>query len=107
MMRSSGARRWLRLDRRCCADWSTLPAVGVGRRSPAAVVEYLRRFDNGGLVDAIMTPPEIEGRVFYNEAMSGFNFVRNRLPIAAVAEQALRYGAFARARGGRAECADA
>src|SRR5437879_13122525 len=29
--------------------------------------------------------------------MSGFNFVRNRLPIAAVAEQALRYGTFARA----------
>jgi cupin-like protein len=73
------------------------PAVGVGRRSPAAVVEYLRRFDNGALVDAIMTPPEVGGRVFYNEAMSGFNFVRNRLPIAAVAEQALRYGAFARA----------
>jgi hypothetical protein len=73
------------------------PAVGVGRRSPAAVVEYLRRFDNGGLVDAIMTPPEVGGRVFYNEAMSGFNFVRNRLPIAAVAEQALRYGTFARA----------
>jgi Cupin-like domain len=73
------------------------PAVAVGRRSPAAVVEYLRRFDNGALVDAIMTPPEVGGRVFYNEAMSGFNFVRNRLPIAAVAEQALRYGAFARA----------
>jgi len=73
------------------------PAVGVGRRSPAAVVEYLRGFDNGGLVDAIMTPPEVGGRVFYNEAMSGFNFVRNRLPIAAVAEQALRYGEFARA----------
>jgi Cupin-like domain len=76
---------------------NTWPAVGVGRRSPAAVVEYLRRFDNGALVDAIMTPPEVGGRVFYNEAMSGFNFVRNRLPIAAVAEQALRYGAFARA----------
>jgi hypothetical protein len=73
------------------------PAVGVGRRSPAAVVEYLRRFDNGALVDAIMTSPEVGGRVFYNEAMSGFNFVRNRLPIAAVAEQALRYAAFARA----------
>jgi hypothetical protein len=73
------------------------PAVAAGRRSSAAVVEYLRRFDNGGLVDAIMTPPEVAGRVFYNEAMSGFNFVRNRLPITAVAEQALRYGAFARA----------
>jgi hypothetical protein len=73
------------------------PAVAVGSRSPTAVVEYLRRFDNGGLVDAIMTPPEVEGRVFYNEAMSGFNFVRNRLPITAVAEQVLRYGGFARA----------
>ena len=73
------------------------PAVAVGRCSPAAVVEYLRRFDNGGLVDAIMTPPEVGGRVFYNEAMSGFNFARNRLPITAVAEQVLRYGAFARA----------
>jgi len=62
------------------------------------VVEYLRRFDNGGLVDAIMTPPEVQGRVFYDEAMSGFNFVRNRLPIAAVAEQALRYGGVRRAR---------
>src|SRR5262249_15981885 len=29
-------------------------------------------------------------------AMNGFNFVRNRLPIATVAEQVLRYGAFDR-----------
>ena len=72
------------------------PVVDVGRRSPAAVIEYLRRFDNGSPVDAIMTPPEIEGRVFYDDAMNGFNFVRNRLPITAVAEQVLRYAAFAR-----------
>jgi len=76
---------------------SPWPAVAAGRRSPAALVEYLRGFDNGAPVDAIMTPPEVEGRVFYNDAMSGFNFLRNRLPIAAVAEQALRYGTFARA----------
>jgi Cupin-like domain len=73
------------------------PAVAAGRRSPRELGEYLRRLDSGGLVDAIMTPPEIEGRIFYNEAMNGFNFVRNRLPISAVAEQVLRYGAFARA----------
>jgi hypothetical protein len=68
--------------------------VQAGRRSAAAVVEALRRFDNGTVVDAIMTPPEIAGRVFYDDAMNGFNFVRNRLPIAAVAEQVLRYSAF-------------
>src|SRR6266404_3839099 len=72
------------------------PALGVSRRSPAALVDYLRRMDNGNAVDAIMTPPEVEGRVFYNETMSGFNFVRNRLPITVIAEQVLRYSAFAR-----------
>lgn len=72
------------------------PATAVSRHSAAAVVDYLRRFDNGNPVDAIMTPPEVEGRVFYNETMDGFNFVRNRLPITTIAEQVLRYSAFAR-----------
>ena len=80
--------------RELVSDW---PAVAAGRRSAAATVEYLRRFDNGHPVDAIMTPPEIEGRVFYNADMSGFNFLRNRLALSAVAEQALRYSAFERA----------
>ncbi len=75
-------------------DW---PAVAAGRCSPATLVEYLRGFDNGSPVDAIMTPPDVAGRVFYDDAMNGFNFVRNRLPIAAVAEQVLRYSTFARA----------
>jgi hypothetical protein len=74
---------------------SNWPAVKI--ESPGDVVEYLRRFDNGSPVDAIMTPPEVEGRVFYDDVMNGFNFVRNRLPITAVAEQVLRYAAFARA----------
>src|SRR5581483_5432132 len=65
--------------------------------SPAAIVDYLRRLDNGTPVDALMTPPEVQGRVFYDEAMKGFNFVRNRLPLTTIAEQVLRYGAFARA----------
>lgn len=75
---------------------SSWPAVAAARRSPAALVEYLRRFDNGREVDAIMTPAEIEGRIFYSEGLQGFNFLRNRLPIGAVAEQVLRYGGFAR-----------
>jgi hypothetical protein len=71
------------------------PAVGI--ESPAGVVEYLRRFDNGSPVDALMTPPELEGKVFYDSGLKGFNFIRNRLPITAVAEQVLRYAGFARA----------
>jgi hypothetical protein len=70
--------------------------VAAGRHSPAALVEYLRGFDNGAPVDAIMTPPEVEGRVFYDAAMNGFNFIRNRLPVSTIAEQVLRYSAFPR-----------
>ncbi len=73
----------------------TWPAVGL--KSPAELVRYLRRFDNGTPVDAIMTPPETAGKVFYDGSMNGFNFVRNRLSVTAVAEQVLRYAAFARA----------
>ncbi len=75
------------------ASW---PAVELGRRSAAELVEYLRRLDNGTPVDAIMTPPQIEGRIFYDEGMNGFNFVRNRLAVAAIAAQVMRYAAFLR-----------
>jgi len=77
--------------RDCVRDW---PAARAGAQSPLALVAYLHRFEGGAPVDAIMTPPEVRGRVFYNGSMSGFNFVRNRLPLAAVAEQVLRYAAF-------------
>ncbi len=74
---------------------SKWPAVNL--ESPAAVVEYLRRFDTGTPVDAVMTPPELAGKLFYDAGMHGFNFVRNRLPITSVAEQVLRYSTFERA----------
>ncbi len=73
------------------------PAVAAGRQSPVAMAGYLGRFDNGQLVDAIMTPPEVEGRLFYDADMTGFNFIRNRLGLGAVAEQVLRYANFERA----------
>jgi hypothetical protein len=72
-------------------DW---PAVKYGLDSPAALVRYLNRFDSGKPVDALLTAPEIDGQIFYDEAMTGFNFLRNRLPLAAVAEQVLRYAEF-------------
>jgi hypothetical protein len=75
-------------------DW---PAVAAGRHSATALAAYLRRFDSGQPVDAIMCPPEVEGRVFYDADMAGFNFVRNRLALSAVAEQVLRYASFERA----------
>ena len=73
------------------SDW---PAVKQGQVSAAALVRYLQRFDSGKPVDALLASPEIDGRIFYNDAMTGFNFLRNRLPVAAVAEQVLRYSQF-------------
>ncbi len=73
------------------AGW---PAVLQAHQSSAALVEYLRRFDNGAAVDALLMPPEFGGQLSYDEALTGFNFVRNRLPLTAVAEQVLRYSRF-------------
>jgi hypothetical protein len=73
------------------SDW---PAVRAGSESPDALVRYLKRFDTGAAVDALMTAPEIDGQIFYNDTMSGFNFHRNRLPLLAIAEQVLRYARF-------------
>ena len=70
------------------------PIVEAGRVSQVAVLEMLRRFDNGAPVDAIMMSPEFGGRVAYDEGMTGFNFVRNRLPVSEIGQQVLRYGAF-------------
>jgi hypothetical protein len=76
------------------ADWQ---AVQLARQGSRALAEWLASGDSGQPVDAVMTPPEAEGRLGYDASMAGFNFLRNRLPIAQVIEQVLRYAAFDRA----------
>ena len=41
-----------------------------------------------------MTAPQAGGQIAYNDAMDGFNFHRNRLPLSEIAEQLLRYAPF-------------
>jgi len=72
-------------------DW---PAVQAALAAPANLGRYLTAFDNGNPVDAILMPPEAGGRISYNEAMDGFNFVRNRLPVSTILEQLARYALF-------------
>jgi len=69
-------------------DW---PVVGHALRSPEAVCTYLKAFDTGFDVNAIMTAPGTGGYVGYSAGMQGFSFVRNRLPLAAVITQLQRY----------------
>src|SRR5258706_3369552 len=75
------------------ANW---PAVTRARESTQSIVSYLRRLDNGGLVDALMAPPDAGGRMFYSPSMEGFNFMRNRVTLSSILEQVLRYAAFQR-----------
>jgi hypothetical protein len=43
------------------------PAVAAARGSAAAFIAYVRGLDSGAPVDAIMTAPEVDGRIFYRE----------------------------------------
>jgi hypothetical protein len=76
------------------ASW---PAVRHGRTSPQALAAYLSARDNGSEVDAVMVPPDQDGRIFYDPSMAGFNYLRNRLPLSKVLEQVLRYAGFGQA----------
>jgi len=76
------------------AGW---PAVAKGRESPLALAQYLAAMDSGYPVDALMMRPEEGGRLFFDAAMTGFNYVRAAHPVSHVLEQILRYARFERA----------
>lgn len=60
------------------AQW---PMVQAARRSGQAAAQYLRGFYQGAEVEAFMGEPQYEGRFFYNDDLTGFNFrtVRRKL----------------------------
>ena len=60
------------------AGW---PLVQRGRASAESADAYLRRFYRDATVNAMLGPPQIGGRFFYNDTVTGFNFhnVRGRL----------------------------
>ena len=62
------------------ADW---PLVRAGRAAPEQAIDYLRRFARDAPVAAMLAPPAIGGRLFYNDDMSGFNFRVERPPLGA------------------------
>lgn len=60
------------------AEW---PLVQAGKRSLNAAIDYLSQFYENATVGAFFGAPDIEGRVFYNEDMSGFNYERVMLKL--------------------------
>lgn len=70
------------------------PSVQHAINSPESICAYLHAFDKGIVADVMLTPPEVKGRMFYQDDMSGFNFLRNKLSISAVLNQLARYSQF-------------
>jgi hypothetical protein len=45
------------------------------------VVDYFKRIDSGGAVNAMVGPPQIKGRFFYSDDFQGFNFESREVSI--------------------------
>lgn len=68
------------------------PAVRAARASADEAIAYLQRFDAGrGPVVATVGPAEIDGRIFYNEDLSGFNFRHEQVPLNVVLDTLRKY----------------
>ena len=78
------------------ADW---PAVAHARKSADAFCAYLAKLDSGKAVDVIRMPPSAHGRIFYNDALDGFNFTRDRGAISSVVRQVAREARFEKPSG--------
>jgi hypothetical protein len=59
-------------------DW---PLVQQGARSAADGISYLASFDGGRPVVGYTGSPEIGGRFFYNDDLTGLNFEAKRVPL--------------------------
>jgi hypothetical protein len=60
------------------ADW---PLVQHGTQSAADAIAYLSSFDSGKPVVGYTGAPEIGGRFFYNDDLTGLNFEAKRVPL--------------------------
>jgi hypothetical protein len=66
------------------AGW---PLVKAGQASQRAASDYLRRHYRGEKVVAMLGAPDIGGRFFYNEDLSGFNFANVRTGLGGVLDE--------------------
>lgn len=66
------------------------PATQAARRSDLDLARYLHGHWRDATVGMLIGPPEIKGRFFYNEDLSGFNFNRDAAKLDAVLDTLLR-----------------
>ena len=72
------------------AHW---PMVEAARSSPVDAIDYLHRFARPDAPPVVATvgPPEIRGRFFYNEALDGFNFRQEKVPMRVALDTLRKY----------------
>lgn len=66
---------------------SSWPMVQAAQQSPQAAAHYVRSFYQGAVVEAFFGAPQFEGRFFYNDDLTGFNFHPERLRLDAVLDE--------------------
>lgn len=64
--------------RGACAEW---PATKAAAQSWISLADYLRQFDTGTSAQAFVGPPSINGRYFYSDDLTAFNFERLSMPL--------------------------
>lgn len=68
------------------AHW---PVVHAARKSNQVLGDYLKQRDVGAPVETLVGKPEMKGRYFYNDDMSGFNFERGQTTLSHIIDQLL------------------
>src|SRR3546814_17626257 len=78
------------------------PLVRAARASAEDAAAYLQRFDHGALpANAMVEPPAVDGRIFYDESVPGFTLRRARVPRPVDLNLLLKYTRAEERRGGK------
>jgi len=82
--------------RSLASDWPGVQAALTGDR---AICDYLLAFGPTRPVTGLMSPPDVEGRFFYNDQLTGFNFTKHSGRLEAFLSELLRIAGSADAPG--------
>lgn len=72
--------------RNLVSEW---PAVAAAQTSAEQLADYLGGFDTGNPVTAMLGDAATDGRIFYNDSMTGFNFEYIKLSLSEATRQIL------------------
>lgn len=69
------------------SDW---PVVAAGTQSLEALGSYVKQLDSGANVETFVGKPEMLGRYFYNDDLTGFNFEKGATSLSSIVDQLQR-----------------